>query len=84
MNTYNGEAWRKLQITVDSGATETVIGQGQVPDIEVEYGFGSKNGVEYEVSNGVSIPNIGEQHLVIRTGDGKLRALTAQVCVVNK
>ena len=84
VNSYNGEAWRKLQITVDSGATETVIGKGQVPEVMVEDGFGSKNGVEYEVANGVSIPNIGEQHLVIRTGDGKLRALTAQVCAVNK
>ena len=74
----------KLQITVDSGATETVIGQGQVPEVPVEDGFGSKNEVEYKVAIAVYIPYVGEQHLVIQTGDGKLRALAAQVCSVNK
>ena len=49
----------------------------------IEEGWGATNGVEYEVANGVSIPNIGKHNLVIWTGDGRLRALTSQICAVN-
>ncbi len=38
----------------------------------------------YEVANGVSIPNLGEKKFVAHMSDGAQRAVTAQVCDVNK
>ena len=39
---------------------------------------------EYEVANGVRIPNLGEKQFVGTTVEGISRKLTAQVCDVNK
>ena len=47
-------------------------------------GTASKRGVEYEVANGVRIPNLGEKKFVGVSNEGISRKLTAQVCEVNK
>ena len=44
----------------------------------------SKRGVEYEVANGIKIPNMGENNFIGHTGEGHARNLTAQVCEANK
>ena len=41
-------------------------------------------GVQYEVANGVQIPNLGERKLVGVTEEGVERKLTAPMCDVNK
>ena len=46
-------------MAVDSGATETVVGEDMVESVEVVEGEASKKGVQYEVANGVRIPNLG-------------------------
>ena len=47
-------------------------------------GPASKGGVQYEVANGVRIPNLGEKHFKGYTEEGLPRNLKAQVCDVNK
>ena len=76
--------WEEIELAVDSGATETVVGEDDLPGIEVKEGPASKRGTEYEVANGVRIPNLGEKKFVAYTEEGSTRSLTAQVCDVNK
>ena len=42
------------------------------------------DGVEYEVANGVRIPNLGEKQFTAVSAEGVGRRITAQVCAVNK
>ena len=56
----NGE-WEELNMAVDSGATETVVNEDMVDAVPTIAGPASKRGVEYEIANGVWIPNKGEK-----------------------
>ena len=76
--------WIPLRITVDSGATATVIGTDALPSIPWGPSPGSVAGVMYEVANGCRIKNRGQQVLNVRTREGRDRRITCQVCDVNK
>ena len=69
---------------VDSGASETVVNKDMILTADVQEGHASRRGVEYEVANGVRIPNLGEKKFVGITNEGTKRKLVAQVCDVNK
>ena len=60
--------WEEIELAVDSGATETVVGEDDLPGIEVKEGPASKRGTEYEVANGVRIPNLGEKKFGLHRG----------------
>ena len=47
-------------MAVDSGATETVVGEDMLQSVETKEGEASKKGVQYEVASGTLIPNLGE------------------------
>ena len=76
--------WEEITLSLDSGATETVI----LPDIltghELREGAPFKRGVEYEVANGVQVPNMGEREFVGVTENGAQRSIWAQVCDENR
>ena len=76
--------WQELEIAVDSGATETVVGEDMLTDIDTKPGAASRKGVQYEVANGVRIPNLGEKKFMAVAEEGIARNMTAQVCDVNK
>ena len=76
--------WQEVEFAVDSGATETVLGEDMLPEVELKEGAASRRGVEYEVANGEKIPNLGEKKFRGVTEEGKSRNITAQVCDVNK
>ena len=76
--------WLKLKIYVDSGATETVVGEDMLNNIKTIEGECARRGVEYEVANGVRIPNLGEKRFKGVTENGFERGLVAQVADVNK
>ena len=44
----------------------------------------SRRGVEYEVANGIKIPNLGQKQFTGYDEAGVEREVTAQVCDVNK
>ena len=46
---------------VDSGASETVVNEDMIQSVETKEGKAYKNGVCYEVANGIRIPNLGEK-----------------------
>ena len=71
-------------MTIDSGATETVIGPRILLKVPITQSAQSIRGVRYEVANGVQIRNEGEQQVEICTGNNQRRVLALQVCDVNK
>ena len=55
--------WTKVDLTVDSGAVNTVGPSSVAPKIEMVEGEAKKKGVRYRVANGDIIPNEGEKRL---------------------
>ena len=76
--------WEEITLALDSGATETVIPPDILAGHELREGALFKRGVEYEVANGVQIPNMGEREFVGVTENGAQRSILAQVCDVNR
>ena len=76
--------WECIELAVDSGATETVLGEDMLAAIDTVPGVASKRGVLYEVANGTRIPNLGEKRFVGTTEEGMERSIVAQVADVNK
>ena len=44
--------WEEIELAVDSGATETVIGESMISSIETKPGEASRRGAKYEVADG--------------------------------
>ena len=84
LNTVTEGEWEEIEMAVDSGATETVVGEESLKGIEIREGVAFKRGVKYEMANGVRILNLGEKSFVGVTEEGIKRGMTAQVCEVNK
>ena len=84
LNALEDHEWEEVEMAVDSGATETVIGEDILQFLALLEGLACRRGVKYEVANGVRIPNLGEKRFTGVTEEGSLRQITAQVCDVNK
>ena len=54
----DNDGWELITMYVDSGATETVIAEQMLAVMEIRESPQSRRGVEYEVANGVKIPNL--------------------------
>ena len=78
------EAWEELEIAVDSGATETVVPEDALGNVDTVEGEACRRGVMYEVASGTLIPNLGEKKFVAVGEAGEVRRMVAQVCEVNK
>ena len=78
------DGWEEIDFTVDSGASETVLHEDMLRSVETKPSPASRRGVEYEVANGVRIPNMGQKEFKAETEDGAQKILTAQVCEVSK
>ena len=78
------EEWEKIEFHVDSGATETVLSEAMLMCVATKEGLAMKQGIKYEVANGVRIDNLGEKNFKGVSKEGFFRSMTAQVCDVNK
>ena len=78
------DGWEEITLYVDSGATETVIGEDMLMSVKITEGSASRRGVTYEIANGIRIPNLGEKRFKGSIEDGAEKEITAQVCSVNK
>ena len=84
LNRVGSDEWEEFELAVDSGASETVVPEDLILSAETVDGVASRRGVQYEVANGVKLPNLGEKKFIGTTSEGIQRKLTAQVCNVNK
>jgi len=84
VNSISPQEWEEIDMAVDSGATETVVSEEMIKNVETEAGPASRKGVQYEVASGELIPNLGEKNFVAVGENGVKRRMKAQVCDVNK
>ena len=84
VNNVSEQDWEEIEMAVDSGATETVVGEDMLTSIDTKPGSAFRRGVKYEVASGELIPNLGEKRFVGVCENGETRNMTAQVCDVNK
>ena len=84
LNTVRSGEWEEITMYLDSGATETVIHKDMPMRILSREGLASRQGITYEVANGVRTANLGEKAFVVVTEDGPEEQFNAQVCGVNK
>ena len=74
---------------LDSGADEIVMSEDDLPEVETQESWGSKDGQSYEVANGDEIDNEGEKRfiahmLTVDGADSGGKGITAQVCKVHR
>ena len=79
------DEWTQVDVTVDSGACVSVMPVGICEGIDVMENELSRNGAEYEVANGATIPNLGERRCEVMTvGSLQAKRITFQVADVHK
>ena len=79
------EQWEEIEITVDSGACDTVLPSRMLSSIKLEQNDASRRGEEYEVANGCTIPVEGEKRCIMMTiGSMVPKAIVFQVSNVHK
>ena len=76
--------WEKIELAVDSGASDSVVPPTMPASIPTVEGPASKRGVLYEVASGHQIPNEGEKKNTAVTDEGAEKKMTLQVCDVNQ
>ena len=77
--------WVEVELTADTGACDTVIPQKLCPGIPIRPSLQSMRGMEYGVSDGRSIPNLGERHCLLWTENASQpRHINMQVADVHK
>ena len=74
----------RMEITVDSGAGESVANPLSMPLYPVVPSAGSKRGQKYRGPGGEVIPNTGEQRVAVKVASGGKRAMTFQPAPVRK
>ena len=77
-------AWEKFTLTVDSGASDTVV----LPSVCLTAPLvrGSKFGIEYEIADGTTLENLGERSCLMKTSESATtdnNALEMQFQVVD-
>ena len=66
LSAVNGkEEWIEIELAADSGACDTVIPRSMAEAIPIMPSLASLRGMEYEVANGQSIPNLGERRCLV-------------------
>ena len=64
--------WVEIEITIDSGACDTVMPENMCPHISLLASESSRAGLEYEVANGEGLPNLGEKKCLMMTEDSNM------------
>ena len=79
------EEWEEIEITVDSGACDTVLPSRMLSSIKLEQNDASRRGEEYEVANGCTIPVEGQKRCIMMTiGSMVPKGIVFQVSNVHK
>ena len=85
LSAVDAPEWQEIEMTVDSGACDTVVPTGMSPHISLLQNEFSKAGYEYEVANGAGLPNRGEKRCIMMTEDSTLgKRIVFQCADVHK
>ena len=74
----------RMDVTVDSGAGESVANHRSMPQYPLQPSAGSKRGQKYRGPGGEIIPNEGQQRIGVKLESGDVRAMTFQAAPVRK
>ena len=81
----SGDGWVEIEITIDSGACDTVLPTNWCSHISILQSYDSRRGVEYEVANGETIPNLGERHcLLMSENSNVMKKIVFQTADIHK
>ena len=72
---------KTVELTIDSGAAEHVVGPRDLPHIPIG---ASRKHIQYTMANGQRTSNNGEQHFMAVTSDGHEITFKAQVTDVHR
>ena len=79
------DEWERLELTVDSGAAETICPGAQATNVPTVPGLKAQQGVRYTCAGGKRIPNLGEKRCLMCTDESSTEhRLTMQVADVNR
>ena len=79
------DGWEEIEITVDSGACDTVLPSKMLAGVPLEETEASRKGEEYEVANGHVIYNEGMKRCIMMTkGSATPKGIIFQVSDVHK
>ena len=79
------DEWIEVELAADSGACDTVIPRKTAEGIPILPSLASLRGMEYEVANGQSIPNLGERRCLVWTENAtEVKRMNMQVADVHK
>ena len=85
LNALSSDGWHELEVTVDSGACDTVIPLGVIDHVQLHDSPGSLRNQAYEAANGSSIYNVGERRCVVGTSwESPPKIMHFQVADVKK
>ena len=77
--------WQEIEITVDSGAYDTVMPVDMCGHISICSTPESRGGLTYEVANGECLPNVGERRCFMMTENSHtMKRITFQCADVHK
>ena len=83
-NITPSDEWVEIEVTVDSGACDTVMPAEWCKGIPIVQSS-IAHGEEYEVANGEAIPNLGERRCLLMTMGAKVaKKIVFQVADVHK
>ena len=63
LNAIRADGWEKVEMAVDSGASETVVGEDMIATAALKESEGSRRGIEYKVANGKAYPTLAKRSL---------------------
>ena len=80
------DSWDKecITVTIDSGASDSVMNKNMAKDCKMRPSEGSRSGVKYLAAGGEVIKNEGEKKMAVRTEEGHTCNLNMQITAVNK
>ena len=79
------EKWVEIELAADSGARDTVILRTTAESIPIMPSLASLRGMEYEVANGQSIPDLDESRCLVWTeGASQAKTMNMQVADAHK
>ena len=80
----SNEVLKQIDLTIDSGAAEHVVGPRDLPHVPTRPSGASAQGVTYVMANGTRTANRGEQQVTATTSTGQTCNFKAQVTGVHR
>ncbi len=81
LNSTEAMTWVPIEVTVDSGASDSVMPIKMCEGVEIAESPQSRGGVAYEIANVDTMPNMGERKCLVVTEESpKPKLMNFQVC----